>query len=252
MIADGLHFSIATARTLASTRKIISGLTLRIPIALMNGALIYDTERQCYPRIHTILPDTVSAVIHTLRTFETTGFMYELSNGELRTYHESLKQKPLRDFVEERITRYYKSFRLTDRFDSVSPEHIIYFTLLDVYERLQPVHDALVAQPGLNLTLYKDTYSPDLWYLEIFSAEASKEHAVAYLRETYGFGRIIGFGDNLNDLPMFTACDIRVAVENAKPEVKAAADMICGSNDNDGVAKWLEEYHHTGEARPYK
>jgi hypothetical protein len=51
----------------------------------------------------------------------------------------------------------------------------------------------------------------------------------------------VGFGDNLNDLPLFEACDIKVAVENAKPEVKAASDFICGSNEDDGVVKWMEE-----------
>jgi hydroxymethylpyrimidine pyrophosphatase-like HAD family hydrolase len=32
-----------------------------------------------------------------------------------------------------------------------------------------------------------------------------------------------------------------VAVENAIDEAKAAADYICDTCDNDGVAKWLEE-----------
>ena len=241
MIADGLHFSVATARTLASTGKILSGMTLRLPIVLMNGVLIYDTERQCYTQVCTLSPETVAAVIDTLRTFELTGFMYELNNGELMTYHESLEKKPLRDFVEERITKYYKTFQHTEGFDRIPPDNIIYFTMRDTRDQLQPVRDALVNQPGMNHTFYPDTYGSGLWYLEMFSAGASKQNAVAYLREAYGYEHIVGFGDNLNDLPMFTACDVRVAVENAKPEVKAAADYICDTNDNDGVAKWLEE-----------
>jgi len=32
-----------------------------------------------------------------------------------------------------------------------------------------------------------------------------------------------------------------VAVANALDEVKAAADYVCDTNENDGVAKWLEE-----------
>ena len=61
-----------------------------------------------------------------------------------------------------------------------------------------------------------------------------------FLRETYGYTKIIGFGDNLNDLPMFEACDLRVSVSNAKDEVKASADCICDSNEEDGVVKWIE------------
>jgi len=50
------------------------------------------------------------------------------------------------------------------------------------------------------------------------SDKASKQNAVNILRETYGFKRVVGFGDNLNDLPMFAECDIKVAPRNAKPE----------------------------------
>ena len=241
MIADGLDFTVATARTIASSGKILADLDLRIPIVLMNGVLIYDIQEQRYDQINALPPLTAAAVTDILEAYEASGLMYELYNGELRTYYESLEQKPVRDFVEERMVLYNKPFRHTGRFSDISPEHIIYFTLIDTYERLLPVRDALVTHPGLNMALYKDNYSPDLWYLEMFSDKASKRNAVNYLRAAYGCERITGFGDNLNDLPMFEACDVRVAVENAAPEVRAAADYICGANDADGVVKWLAE-----------
>ena len=239
MIATGLNFSIATARSPATTAKILADLTLRIPIILMNGVLIQDTAENRYVKINKLPPDIVAKVINVLQSFDITGFMYELKDGVLMTYYESLEQKPLSDFMKERVARYNKVFQHTKGFDRISREHIIYFSLLDLPERLKPVHEALVSQSGLDMALYKDTYSPDLWYLEMFSAEASKRNAVDYLRETYGFDKIVGFGDNLNDLPMFEACDVKVAVENAKQEVKDAADYICGDNEGNGVVKWL-------------
>ena len=59
------------------------------------------------------------------------------------------------------------------------------------------------------------------------------------LCKEYGFDEIVAFGDNLNDLPMFEQADIKIAVGNARDEVKAAADIVIGTNDNDGVAQWL-------------
>ena len=241
MIDKGMNFSVATARTLATTGKILAELALRIPIILMNGVLIYDIEQQCYVQINALPPETVTAIVTSLKTLAVTGVMYELKDNVLMTYYETLEQKPLRDFVEERMTRYNKAFSQTDSFSAVSPEHIIYFSLLDTLERLQPVRDALMQLPGLNLTLYRDVYSTDQWFLEMFNASASKRNAVSYLREAYGFDRIVGFGDNYNDLPLFAACDVRVAVENANPEVKAAADYICGAHYDDDVVKWLAE-----------
>lgn len=54
------------------------------------------------------------------------------------------------------------------------------------------------------------------------------------------------FGDDYNDVEMLNNCGIGVAVDNAIEEVRAAADYICDSNDNDGVAKWLEKHIISG------
>ena len=51
---------------------------------------------------------------------------------------------------------------------------------------------------------------------------------------------IVAFGDDLCDVKMLCGCGIGVAVDNAIAEAKNAADFICGSNDDDGVAKWIE------------
>ena len=50
---------------------------------------------------------------------------------------------------------------------------------------------------------------------------------------------MVAFGDNLNDLSMFEAADVKIAVGNAKEELKDAADIVIGTNSEDGVAEWL-------------
>ncbi len=48
------------------------------------------------------------------------------------------------------------------------------------------------------------------------------------------------FGDDWNDISLLKAAGTGIAVENALPEVKAAAADICLSNEADGPARWLE------------
>jgi hydroxymethylpyrimidine pyrophosphatase-like HAD family hydrolase len=43
-------------------------------------------------------------------------------------------------------------------------------------------------------------------------------------------------------MDMIKAAGIGVAMGNAVDEVKSAADYICDTNDNDGVAKWINSY----------
>jgi hydroxymethylpyrimidine pyrophosphatase-like HAD family hydrolase len=61
------------------------------------------------------------------------------------------------------------------------------------------------------------------------------------IKELYGFDKVICFGDGVNDIPMFEISDECYAVSNAVPELKEKAAGIIGSNENDGVAKWLLE-----------
>lgn len=53
---------------------------------------------------------------------------------------------------------------------------------------------------------------------------------------------IAAFGDDLNDIEMIKQCGHGVAVSNALQEVKTIADFITESNDEDGVAKFIEKY----------
>jgi hydroxymethylpyrimidine pyrophosphatase-like HAD family hydrolase len=80
---------------------------------------------------------------------------------------------------------------------------------------------------------------------DILPKSASKWNAILFLSEKWSIknSEIICFGDDYNDIEMLSVpCVISVAVENALDEVKAVSDYICGSNDEDGVAHWLEEY----------
>jgi len=77
----------------------------------------------------------------------------------------------------------------------------------------------------------------------IMHVEATKSKAVAALANNWGIKQeeILAFGDDLNDIDMLEYAGISVAMENALDEVKAVADFICLSNEDDGLAHWIEE-----------
>jgi len=72
---------------------------------------------------------------------------------------------------------------------------------------------------------------------------ATKWKALSALADYLGINpkHIAAFGDDYNDIDMLENCGISVAMDNAVPEAKAAAEFITSSNDNDGVAAWIEK-----------
>ena len=70
----------------------------------------------------------------------------------------------------------------------------------------------------------------------------SKATTLARLCQQQGIDAadVVAFGDMPNDLPMILWAGTSFAVANAHPDVVAAADHVCPSNDEDGVAQMLE------------
>jgi hypothetical protein len=85
-------------------------------------------------------------------------------------------------------------------------------------------------------------FSGEDWY-RFADKDADKWYGVRALAARTGTdpSYIVAFGDDYSDIDMLKECGIGVAVTNAIDEVKSATDQICDTNNNDGVAKWLEE-----------
>lgn len=78
--------------------------------------------------------------------------------------------------------------------------------------------------------------------IHITHREATKEHAIAELLKMLNVskGEVIGVGDANNDVHLFKAVGHKVAMGNATDTLKAQADEICDSVDEDGLAILIE------------
>ncbi len=102
-------------------------------------------------------------------------------------------------------------------------------------ERAQSLAAAL---PGCDCIRFTDGE----WY-KFTKAGVTKESAIGKLCGYTGMdiSDITAFGDDLADIGMLRMCGIGVAMGNAQPEVKAAADIVIGTNDGDGIAGYIED-----------
>ena len=80
--------------------------------------------------------------------------------------------------------------------------------------------------------------------IEINAAGVNKGTALVALGEILGIPResIMACGDGDNDVHLLREVGFGVAMANAQPQVKEAADYITASNDEDGVARAIEKY----------
>ena len=80
--------------------------------------------------------------------------------------------------------------------------------------------------------------------IEINAREATKGGALKFLCEYLHLNRraSAAFGDGTNDITMVRQAGTGIAMGNACPQDLKAADQVTKSNDQDGVAVWIEEY----------
>lgn len=92
------------------------------------------------------------------------------------------------------------------------------------------------AFPGLNVVLS----APFL--LEIMDASVSKAGGIDVMLAHYGFRpeEALAFGDNYNDVEMLANIPHSIAMGNAPEEVKRCASRVTDTNNEDGLAKYLE------------
>lgn len=78
--------------------------------------------------------------------------------------------------------------------------------------------------------------------IQISNLKATKELAVLQLCNIYGINveEVVVFGDDTNDIGVFSICGRSVAMNNAIQELKDIANEITTSNDDDGVALVIE------------
>jgi HAD superfamily hydrolase (TIGR01484 family) len=79
---------------------------------------------------------------------------------------------------------------------------------------------------------------------EVLRADASKWSAVLHLADLWNVSaaEICAVGDDMNDIPMIAGAGLGVAMGHAPPEVQAAARLVTGSFDDDGVASLIHEF----------
>lgn len=112
------------------------------------------------------------------------------------------------------------------------------FLVVGEHKKLLPVQEALTDKYDEQL----DIFFSEEYFLEIVPKNVGKDVSLDALLKLLKLDRdeLIACGDGMNDISMIKYAGLGVAMENAYPKVKEAADYIAPSNDDNGVAKVIE------------
>jgi len=246
LIDRGLIFTYATARSHVTALKVIGDINFKYPAVHRNGVCIQNPQTGEYFDKCAFDKAVISKTIGKIRDNALRPLVYSFIDGR-----ERFSWVP---GGENDATKYFLNGREGDKrmrpvedcveFYEGDIHGIVFFG--DSSGELQNILDILNLDGHFIYHIQKDTYPNEkggaVYYLEIMRFDAGKDSGVLKVKKLAGADRIVCFGDNINDVPMFNVSDEKYAVANAISEIKNIATDIIGSNDEDGVAKWLEKH----------
>jgi Cof subfamily protein (haloacid dehalogenase superfamily) len=251
--AKGGKVVICSGRSPLSTRWIAETIGLSDPIIAYNGAVSQEASGEVFEQ-NTFRQEGVLAFIQACEEYGVYGHLYE---GDTLLVPEENEWNVT--WIENNIPSLQRSggsmeackrFRgqcevklLTPLSDYVSKNRpdILKFAAFRKEEgkfeeftaHLKSMPDEFEVSSSFNFT-----------NLEISPANISKAAALIKLAKRFNLemSEVAAVGDNFNDLQMLSSAGLGIAMGNAPEKVKEAADVVTGSNDNQGVAKAIKTF----------
>lgn len=217
-----------TARNLSSVKSVCD-IKLFNYLILNNGAFIYDTEKEQGKNIGSISKEEAMRIIEY---FYGRAVAIDVCSTEkyYRYRAEITRPRPFAvkinslEEVEEPICR------------------------LNVYGRdnaeimdFKQYIDTNFTKVDTILMLDTDNKNSEKW-ITLNPKDLNKYSTLKYLcnQENITTQEVVFFGDGLNDMEIIQGVGLGIAMENAVPELKEEANLTIKSNDNNGIAEFLE------------
>lgn len=248
----GVRIAIVTGRRFRDARPIALELGIDIPLISHNGALTKHA-RTLETVAATLLP--LDAAREVLRVGRSAGGDALVSDdpegaGVMVYDHVSGDNRALAEYL--RWARHIhgddfgEAVRKVDSLEDYLDHAPVHVAFSGRCEAMRELNDILHRELGAIVKIFPTLYAPrDFGLLDVVHPQASKGAGVAAVAAELGVNpdEVMAIGDNLNDLEMLHFAGTAVVMENAEPALRDIPGFhLTATNDEDGVARAIEEY----------
>jgi len=238
----GLVVCFATGRNHTECRTILQTVNHYDAAVFVGGAVVMDT-RQGLTLHKTLMGEPLAAeVAEYLESMEQVVLALQEHGGEgvdyLITDGRQLNE-PTRLWLEMN-----RKIQFVPSVARHSHEHTMRLSICAASDEVNRIEKKLRQRFAQRILCHSlKVTACDVEVLEVFDPAVNKWQGILKVAASRGISprQIVAVGDDFNDLPMIRSAGLGVAMGNARPEVRAAAQRIIGNNWEDGLARFLEE-----------
>ena len=229
--AAGIPFTLISARPVSGVLPLIAPLGIDIPVAAINGGIIFRPDGSVVAE-HRVDPHVVHGMFELAadaavgRWVFADNQWYASGLDGVHVEHERVASNQEPVLREDFTDLYHRIEKLT--------------FVSDDAPLLRDVAGRAAARFGDRATIGQS----QTYYLDVTDTRANKGEGVAALANMLGvdLAEVAVFGDMDNDLAMFARAGTAVAMGQAPDNVRAAADFVSSSNEQDGVAHAIDQF----------
>ena len=241
MLHAHLPFTVDSARSATSIRKVLPELDLQLPVIGYNGSFISDLASGEHQIVNSVEPAIVEEVYELVGSLGCSPFISTFDGIRDRIYYSNI--------ANGGMLWYLNNHQGDERLRSVEDlrrsfhDQVIRMTIIGRGEILMELECAIKArcQDSVETDCYENQYSPGWHWLTVHDRRATKDQAIRAMMSEWDLedAELVVFGDGNNDIRMFQAADRAIAVANATDDLKKYASEIIAANSEDSVVKYI-------------
>ncbi len=229
--AVGMTFSLISARPPSGMRWIAERLGLTCAIGAFNGGTVVQVDGEVISADR-LDPTLAGRALALLDVPGVTPWLFADGKWYAKTTDNTYVPR-------ERKAANVEPFILDD-FTALLAHADKIVGVSDDHDLLRRIDDKVAAALGDGATVARS----QPYYLDITAPSANKGDGVTALAAALGIPleAVAVIGDQRNDLPMFAVAGLSIAMGQGPDEVRAAADHVVASNEEDGVAEAIDRF----------
>jgi len=243
LVRNGVHFSVASARSVVAIQKIFDGVRLNLSVIEFNGAFISDLDTGYHEVINEIDKSITPEILSLSLRQDCTSFISSFNGKDDCLYFESILNEGMDWYLKDRRKAHDKRLRKISDLRDALKDNIVCFTIIGREEPLTELQMQIkdIFKDQVELHLMENQYSAGWFWLTTHDYRATKDQGIKIVIDRLGISsdKLTVFGDNANDIKMFKLAAKAIAVNNATSELKSYASEIIGSNEEDSVVKYI-------------
>jgi hypothetical protein len=227
----GVLFAITSGRPPRGMEMLVQPLDLDTPIAAFNGGLLVDRAMQVLEQ-HVIPEDLVVPVADHMKSFKLDVWLYRGADWFV--------SDPKAPHVDREAWTVKFEPKVMEGFAGLTDGVVKLVGVSDDHDAIDAAAQAATEKFGDHLT----AAASQPYYLDVTHPQANKGAVALSLASRYKLdpAQIATIGDQPNDILMFAHSGLTIAMGNADPEVKQAAQRTSQSNEDEGFAFAVEHF----------